>query len=478
IIFNEYNPQALYITRISSSSSVTNAYSIYLSERPLNRQSSSFYFDIASHFFSPKSSSSILDKFNQKQENVKIVDKTSIEYGLRILTNILELELEAPQLYRTVAYKLMELKQWNLALGIFQKIYSLRSDEPQSLRDLALVLIELGQYNQALEYFKQVLTGLWDERFQTIQTSTVLDLNRLLVLMNKTNPAIDHRLIRHLPLDIRIVVQWDTADTVIKLSIQEPTGQICNSTDSFQTDIGGYITNSFGKSDQPIEYLLRKAINGIYSISLTYVNNAQHTIVGVTTVLVCVYKYFGSLNEEKQIHTVRLTNYNQTIDVAQIEVGDLNLEKLKDELEKSKKECCRLQNQIITGKQQTQSLIQHTNVTCDGCSMSPIVGDRYKCIFCPNLDFCHDCQSSANSTHDAKHPLFCIHDSSVFASSIYTQNIGGLIHSNNTCTTCSVSPIVGIRYQCITCNINLCGKCEFLCLHDVSHVRLKIIQPQ
>ncbi|CAF1604525.1 unnamed protein product [Rotaria magnacalcarata] len=478
IIFNEYNPQALYITRISSSSSVTNAYSIYLSERSLNRQSSSFYFDIASHFFSPKSSSSILDKFNQKQENVKIVDKTSIEYGLRILTNILELELEAPQLYRTVAYKLMELKQWNLALGIFQKIYSLRSDEPQSLRDLALVLIELGQYNQALEYFKQVLTGLWDERFQTIQTSTVLDLNRLLVLMNKTNPAIDHRLIRHLPLDIRIVVQWDTADTVIKLSIQEPTGQICNSTDSFQTDIGGYITNSFGKSDQPIEYLLRKAINGIYSISLTYVNNAQHTIVGVTTVLVCVYKYFGSLNEEKQIHTVRLTNYNQTIDVAQIEVGDLNLEKLKDELEKSKKECCRLQNQIITGKQQTQSLIQHTNVTCDGCSMSPIVGDRYKCIFCPNLDFCHDCQSSANSTHDAKHPLFCIHDSSVFASSIYTQNIGGLIHSNNTCTTCSVSPIVGIRYQCITCNINLCGKCEFLCLHDVSHVRLKIIQPQ
>ncbi|CAF4202975.1 unnamed protein product, partial [Rotaria magnacalcarata] len=120
-----------------------------------------------------------------------------------------------------------------------------------------------------------------------------------------------------------------TADTVIKLSIQEPTGQICNSTDSFQTDIGGYITNSFGKSDPPIEYLLRKAINGIFSISLTYVNNAQHTIVGVTTVLVYVYQYFGSLNEEKQIHTVRLTNYNQTIDVAQIEVGDLNLEKLK-----------------------------------------------------------------------------------------------------------------------------------------------------
>ncbi|CAF3476031.1 unnamed protein product, partial [Rotaria sp. Silwood2] len=98
-----------------------NTSSIYLNERLLNRQSPSFYLDVASYFFSPTSFSSILDKFNQQQENIQIADKKSIEYGLRILTNILELELEAPQLYRTVGYKLMELKQWSLALSIFRK---------------------------------------------------------------------------------------------------------------------------------------------------------------------------------------------------------------------------------------------------------------------------------------------------------------------------------------------------------------------
>ncbi|CAF3878919.1 unnamed protein product [Adineta steineri] len=338
IHINEYNPQSSYITRLSSSNDRNSAYAIYLDERTLNRQSASFYFDIASYFFSTKSFSSILDQFNQKQEIIQTTDHKSIEYGLRILTNILELELESPQLYRTVAYKLMELQQWNLALSICRKIYLLRSDEPQSLRDLALVLIELGEYNQALEYLKQILTQIWDERFQTIQTIVLLDLNRLLILMNQTTPVIDFRFVRHLPVDIRIVIQWDTPDTLIQLSIKEPTGQVCcNHNGSSQTDIGGYITKISFQSPYPVEYLLRQAIDGIYSISLTYLRNAQHTLTGVTTVLVYIYKYFGSINEEKQIQTVRLTDYNQTIDVGQIEFGNSDLAKLKDELQKTKR---------------------------------------------------------------------------------------------------------------------------------------------
>jgi tetratricopeptide (TPR) repeat protein len=479
ITLNEYNPQSSCITRISSSNNRTSAYLIYLNERLSNRQSPSFYFDVASYFFSSMSSSSTLDRFNQKQDNIQPADPKSIEYGLRILTNILELELESPQLYRTVAYKLIELKQWNLALNIFRKIYSLRSDEPQSLRDLAFVLIELGEYDQALTYFKQLLTQTWDERFKAFQTNVLIDLNRLLVFMNKTTSEIDFRLIRHLPVDIRIVVQWDTPDTLIKLSIREPTGQICTSSGITQTDIGGHMTNVSFQSDQPLEYLLRKAVNGIYLISLTYINNAQHSLTGVTTVLVYIYKYFGSINEEKQIQTVRLTDYNQTIDVGQIEFGDPNLEKFKDELEKSKDQCRRLQDQLINNKQhQIQSSIQHINVTCDGCATSPIVGNRYKCLFCPNIDFCQNCQSQTNHQHDPKHPLICIPDSSLYASSIYLQNISAFIHQNTQCATCSATPIVGVRYQCTTCKINFCEKCEFLCLHDISHSRLKIISPE
>ncbi|CAF4604930.1 unnamed protein product, partial [Rotaria magnacalcarata] len=61
-------------------------------------------------------------------------------FGLRILTSVLELGLESPQLLRAVAYKLVELGRHNLAENIFRRTVNLRSDEPQSLRDLALLL--------------------------------------------------------------------------------------------------------------------------------------------------------------------------------------------------------------------------------------------------------------------------------------------------------------------------------------------------
>jgi hypothetical protein len=129
-------------------------------------------------------------------------------------------------------------------------------------------------------------------------------------------------------------------------------------------------------------------------------------------------------------------------------------------------------------KKEIQSLIQHINITCDGCFKSPIIGDRYKCMFCPNIDFCQDCKSLTTHQHDSKHPLICIRDSSLYTSSIYVQNISEHIHLNTRCVYCSVSPIIGIRYQCIPCGMNLCEKCEFLCLHDISHKRLKIILPE
>jgi tetratricopeptide (TPR) repeat protein len=444
IILNEANSALSYTSLISATNNPASAYSIYLKERINHRQSPSFYFDIASHFLSPKSFLSALDKFNQKEDFLPTIDSKSIEYGLRILTNILELELEAPQLYRTVAYKLMELKQWNMALSLFRKIYSLRSDEPQSLRDLALVLIELKQYDQALEYFKQILTQTWDTRFTTIQSIVLLDLNRLLNLMNHKPSDIDRRLLRHLSLDIRIVVQWDTPDTMIRLSVQEPTGQICGSYHSFRTNIGGYMTNTSFQAVQPIEYLLRRSVHGKYLISLSFERNAQHTLTGVTTALVYIYKYFGAFGEEQQIKTVRLTNFQEKIDVAEIEFNHH---------------------------------IEHTNVTCDVCLKTPIIGDRYKCIFCPDVDFCHDCQGLTNHQHDPKHPLICIHDSALYTSSLTLQNRSQMIHLNTHCMLCSVSPIIGIRYECVTCKINICEKCEFLCLHDVSHQRIKTILP-
>ncbi|CAF4360456.1 unnamed protein product, partial [Adineta steineri] len=129
IILQNWDPQTPYMTKIKSSTNSQKAYQIYLNERQFYSKSPSFYFDMASYFLSQtgtssSSQSSLIGTFNSQHTRItsKIKPTKSNEYeyyGLRILTNVLELEFESPQLYRTVGYKLLELGLFNLAESIF-----------------------------------------------------------------------------------------------------------------------------------------------------------------------------------------------------------------------------------------------------------------------------------------------------------------------------------------------------------------------
>ncbi|UJR16631.1 hypothetical protein I4U23_003531 [Adineta vaga] len=119
----------------------------------------------------------------------------------------------------------------------------------------------------------------------------------------------------------------------------------------------------------------------------------------------------------------------------------------------------------------------HVSVNCDACNISPIKGDRYKCVFCPNIDFCQSCHSNKRTNHPSHHPLLCINDSNEFLQSIHIMNRSQLYHTNIQCNLCLMNPIIGVRYKCF-CGINLCEKCEFIGMHDQSHSRMKIILPQ
>ena len=54
--------------------------------------------------------------------------------------------------------------------------------------------------------------------------------------------------------------------------------------------------------------------------------------------------------------------------------------------------------------------VEHTNVICDGCAVTPILGIRFKCDTCCDYDLCLACMEKQVITmeHDAKHPLIVI----------------------------------------------------------------------
>ena len=48
----------------------------------------------------------------------------------------------------------------------------------------------------------------------------------------------------------------------------------------------------------------------------------------------------------------------------------------------------------------------HPMVSCDGCGMTPIIGNRYKCSICYNFDYCQNCEEMYKNEHN--HPFIKI----------------------------------------------------------------------
>ena len=104
----------------------------------------------------------------------------------------------------------------------------------------------------------------------------------------------------------------------------------------------------------------------------------------------------------------------------------------------------------------------HFHVICDGCKVTPLRGNRYKCKQCKDFDFCEDCYQKNKESHG--------HDFRVIGHPSCRNRLGhpnkkycqrGIVHSKVMCDGCGMLPLVGWRYKCVICDdYNLCENCE------------------
>ena len=118
----------------------------------------------------------------------------------------------------------------------------------------------------------------------------------------------------------------------------------------------------------------------------------------------------------------------------------------------------------------------HAGIVCNGCNAQPIQGVRYKCMMCPDFDLCEECIKPAVRRHDAAHLFLRIDKPTDGVNYPMVANRSALRHEAR-CGFCAVQPIVGFRYQCALCMVDLCEACEFKGVHDSTHPRMKIAMP-
>jgi hypothetical protein len=295
----------------------SKAYEAYLLQRPGYRNNPAYFLDCANYFFSSERSA----------------------IGRRILTNVLDLELDDPSLIRVVAYRLAETDDLDLAVELLRMVRRLRPEEPQSHRDLALMLARraespdpersgpevAGDFNEAMALLFQVVMQDWN-RFPEIEVIALMELNRLFVVSQKipksfqvdlNRPALDSRLEQLLDVDVRISLSWDADLTDIDLWVTEPTGEKAFYRNS-RTSIGGLVSRDFTQGYGPEEYVLKKAVSGAYLIQANYYGSSTQTLTGPATVKAVVYTNWGRPNEERQEITLRLDAVKSAVTVANV----------------------------------------------------------------------------------------------------------------------------------------------------------------
>ena len=216
ISIKQWDPQTPYIAALKAESNAEKKYSVYLEQRSNggNESSPAFYMDCSDYFY--------------KQGERRL--------GLRILSNIAELELENSNLLRIMAYKLETEKHLDLAVQTFEKVLKLRPEEPQSYRDLALVLDTKQEYGRAMDLLWKVVAGQWDGRFDEIELIALVELNRIIGIIERNGDGekwenlkkaipVEKRFIRLMQEDLRIVLAWDQDMVDIDLHVMDPWGE-------------------------------------------------------------------------------------------------------------------------------------------------------------------------------------------------------------------------------------------------------------
>lgn len=292
IVLNAYDPDTPYL-KVMEYTDPAKAIETYHKLKKEYGQTPSFYVDVADYFFK----------------------KGDLTQAVLVVSNLAELNLEDAQLLRVLGYKLSSYKTYKEAIEVFRKVVAIREEEPQSYRDLGLALAEDKQYQEAVETLYKVVKNAWDERFGDVQLVTMNDINSLVARHKgiKTN-FMDKRLLKSEPVDIRVVLSWDTDNCDMDLWVTDPTDEKCFF-DNKLTYLGGKISKDVTQGYGPEEFMLKKAPKGSYKIEADYFGTRSQKQLMPVTLRITFYTHFGTDKEQKQETTVRVTNEKDVIEV-------------------------------------------------------------------------------------------------------------------------------------------------------------------
>jgi Ca-activated chloride channel family protein len=298
IALRKWTPDQRYLDRMAGADG-RQAYAIYLDQKPDYAASTAFYLDVAD----------------------TLLGKGERALALRVLSNLAEMDLENRHVLRVLGYRLLQAGAPELAVPVFESVLRLAEEEPQSWRDLGLAYAAAGRAQQAVDTLYQVAVRDWNGRFSEIELITLADMNAI-IAANRARldtSRIDPRLLRHMPLDLRVVLSWDSDNSDMDLWVTDPDGERCLYSNRY-TRIGGRLSRDNTGGYGPEEFSLRHARPGKYKVEAHFFGHGQQIVAGATTLQLKLATGFGTPRAKEKMVTLRLRGQGDSVLVGEFEV--------------------------------------------------------------------------------------------------------------------------------------------------------------
>jgi len=276
------------------------------------------------------------------------------DLAVQIITNTLELNIQDVQMFRSVAYFLMEVGNFDESVLVFERILDLMPGEPHSHLDLALAIFFRHRMmkdppadkkareqletdlRKSADLLAKVLTGDWPDRFQEIEYAALIWLNWVLnfahqhghpdlwpaslVEAGRGNNSELRMLQDVLKLDLVVSMAWDTDKTDIDLHVTEPSGELVNYSNKLSMT-GGFLSRDFTQGYGPEVFAHRLAPPGLYAVEAKYfASHQQSSTTGATSVVLWAVKKMSTPAEEVAFCMVRLNANKQLMHVLDVRV--------------------------------------------------------------------------------------------------------------------------------------------------------------
>jgi len=274
-------------------------YAVYLDERVRHAGSVAFYLDAADVLF----------------------EKGHPGLATRVLGNLAEMDLENRHVLRVLGRRLLQAGQAAAAIPVLRRVLALSPEEPQSYRDLGLALAAAGHPQEAIDSLLEVVVRPWHGRFPGVELIALAELNAIVATAGRPldTSRVPGKLLRNLPLDLRVILDWDADDTDIDLWVTDPNGEKAYYGHRL-TYQGGRMSEDFTGGYGPEEFSLRRAKPGKYRVEAQYYGDRRQRVTGPTTLQLVLTTQFGAAGQTQRMVTLRLAGRSETVFVGEFEV--------------------------------------------------------------------------------------------------------------------------------------------------------------